>query len=200
MTGKKVRAGVPARRRSGGGTLLGVFIGLLIGVLLSFGVVWYMNKTPLPFRDKATRAERPAGESEVPAAPVTLPGKPGDKVGDKPRFEFYKILPGSQEAGPAPVAPRPEPGKPEPAKPIAAAEPLYLQAGAFQSAADADNLKAKLALMGVDASVQEVDIPDKGRMHRVRVGPLSSVDEMNRVRGLLSQNGVQAAPVKGKNN
>ena len=194
MTGKKVRAAVPARRKSGGGTLLGVFIGLLIGVLMSFGVVWYMNKTPLPFRDKATRAERPADESEAPAVPITLPGKPGDKVGDKPRFEFYKILPGSQEAGPAPVATKPEQAKP------AAVEPLYLQAGSFQSAADADNLKAKLALMGMDASVQEVYIPDKGKMNRVRVGPLSSVDEMNRVRGLLSQNGIQAAPVKGKNN
>ena len=194
MTGKKVRAAVPVRRKSGGGTLLGVFVGLLIGVLMSFGVVWYMNKTPLPFRDKATRAERPAGESEAPAVPIPLPGKPGDKVGDKPRFEFYKILPGSQEAGPAPVATKPEQAKP------AAVELLYLQAGSFQSAADADNLKAKLALMGMDASVQEVDIPDKGKMNRVRVGPLSSVDEMNRVRGLLSQNGIQAAPVKGKNN
>jgi cell division protein FtsN len=195
MSERKIRATAPVRRKSGGGTLLGVFIGLLIGVLMSFGVVWYMNKTPLPFRDKATRAERPAGESEAsPAAPTPLPGKPGDKVGDKPRFEFYKILPGSQEAGPAPVATKPEQGKP------AAAEPLYLQAGSFQSAADADNLKAKLALMGLDASVQEVDIPDKGKMNRVRVGPLSSVDEMNRVRGLLSQNGVQAAPGKGKNN
>jgi cell division protein FtsN len=192
MSVKKARAAVPARRKSGGGTLLGVFVGLVIGVLLSFGVVWYMNKAPLPFRDKAMRGDRPAGESETPAVPTPLPGKPGDKVAEKPRFEFYKILPGSQEAGPAPVATKPEPAKP--------AEALYLQAGAFQSAADADNLKAKLALMGMDASVQEVDIPDKGKMHRVRAGPFSNVEEMNRVREQLSQNGVQAAPVKGKNN
>jgi cell division protein FtsN len=178
--------------RSRGSTLLGVFIGLLVGVLLSFGVVWYMNQAPLPFRDKAMRTDRPGAEPETPAP---LPGKPGDKVSEKPRFEFYKILPGSQDANPANSAAS---GKPEAGK-IASAEPLYLQAGSFQSATDADNLKAKLALMGVDAGVQEVDLPEKGKMHRVRVGPLSSVDEMNRVRALLSQNGIQAAPAKGKN-
>jgi len=196
MSEKKSRA--VSRARSGGGTLLGIFVGLLIGVLMSFGVVWYMNKTPLPFRDKATRAERPAGEAEG-TAPAALPGKPGDKPADKPRFEFYKILPGSQDAAPTP-APVSPPDRPAADKPAAAAEPLYLQAGSFQNAADADNLKAKLALMGVDASIQEVDLADKGRMHRVRVGPLASVDEMNRVRGLLSQNGIQASPARGKNN
>ena len=171
-----------------GGTLWGVFIGLLIGVLMSFGVVWYMNRMPLPFRDKAIRDERPA-EPASNGSPAPLPGKPGDK----PRFEFYKILPGNQQASPAPE-------KPEAAQTPAMSEPQYLQAGAFQNAAEADNLKAKLALMGVDANVQEVQVADKGTMHRVRVGPFQNAEEMNRVRGLLSQNGVQAAPVRGKNN
>lgn len=181
-----------AKQNQGGGTLMGVFIGLVIGVLLSFGVVWYMNDAPLPFRDHGTQAgQMPEGAGTSPAP---LPGKPGDKVGDKPRFEFYKMLPNAQDAAPAPAAEKADGGK------VAApAEPMYLQAGSFQSAADADNLKAKLALMGVDASVQEVDIPEKGKMHRVRVGPLSSVEDMNRLRSLLSDNGIQAAPARGKN-
>jgi cell division protein FtsN len=174
--------------KQSGGTLLGVFIGLLIGVLMSFGVVWYMNRMPLPFRDKAMRDERPA-EPVTNGGPVPLAGKPGDK----PRFEFYKILPGNQQASPAPE-------KPAAAQAPATSEPQYLQAGSFQNAAEADNLKAKLALMGVDANVQEVEVADKGTMHRVRVGPFQNAEQMNRVRGLLSQNGVQAAPVKGKNN
>lgn len=190
MSEKKSRA--VARSKSGGGTLVGIFIGLLIGVLMSFGVVWYLNRTPLPFRDKGARDERPA-EPSANGGPAPLPGKPGDK----PRFEFYKILPGNQQATPAPAATaQPDTGK----KPAAEAEPQYLQAGSFQNAAEADNLKAKLALMGIDASVQEVQVADKGTMHRVRVGPFASAEEMNRVRGVLSQNGVQAAPVKGKSN
>jgi cell division protein FtsN len=183
-----------------GGTILGIFIGLVIGVLMSFGVVWYMKKAELPFRDKGTRAERPVGgNGDQSGAPAGLPGKPGDKVGDKPRFEFYKILPGSQEAAPAAKPEEAKPGKAE-TKPADAksAEPLYLQVGAFQKPADADNLKARLALMGMDASVQEVDVPEKGKMFRVRTGPFSSVEEMNRARKELSQGGIQAAQVKGK--
>ncbi len=209
--------GIPARksyqkpasgRRSRGNTLLGVFLGLILGVLLSLGVVWYMNKMPLPFRDKAPRADRTAnGDADQAGTSKSLPGKPGGRDGDKPRFEFYKILPGSQEAAPAPAAPKPAEVKPTEAKApetktgdvkSAGGEPLYLQVGAFQKPTDADNLKARLALLGLDASVQEVDVPDKGRMYRVRTGPFSNVEELNRARGQLSQNGIQTAPTKGK--
>jgi len=190
-------------RNNTGGTLLGVLIGLVFGVLMSLGVVWYLNKMPIPFQDKTNHAERAASGDGGVNPPVALPGKPGDKVGekpadkaagdkggdkstDKPRFEFYKILPGNQEATPAAKT-----------DPKAGAEPIYLQAGAFQKPADADNLKAKLALMGIEASVQEADIPEKGKMFRVRVGPFSSTDEMNRARAQLSQDGVTTSPVKG---
>ena len=43
----------PARRKSSaGGTLLGVFVGLVIGISIAFGVVWYLNKATLPFQNK----------------------------------------------------------------------------------------------------------------------------------------------------
>jgi cell division protein FtsN len=176
-----------------GNTLLGVAIGIVVGVLISFLTVWMLNKTPLPFRDQGARTDRSAdGEQSGTVAP--LPGKPGDKVGvrpgEKPRFEFYKILPGSEEA-----APTPEPRSADAT--ARSSEPLYLQVGAFQKPADADNLKAKLALIGLDAGVQEVDLPEKGRMYRVRTGPFPNVEEMNRARTLLSQNGIQATQVKG---
>lgn len=196
----------PARKqaphgKSRGGIMLGLFIGLVVGILVAFGVVWYLNKTPLPFMDKSNRAEKPA---EKPAGgaktPEPLAGKPGDKVGEKPRFEFYKILPGSQEATPGPAAPPPPAATPAPVAPAAAVpgESLYLQAGAFQKAADADNLKAKLSVMGVEVGVQEVVIPDKGTMFRVRVGPYARPDEMNRVRNQLAQSGIQTTLVKIK--
>jgi len=83
------------------------------------------------------------------------------------------------------------------AKPVPT-EIFFLQVGAFQKAADADNLKAKLALTGLEAGVQEVSIPEKGTMHRVRVGPFRSPEEMNKARTLLSQNGVQGTVIKQK--
>ena len=204
------------RKNTSGGTLLGIFIGLVLGVLIAFGVVWYLNKSPLPFQNKYEGApkadrERPAtsGSAGTEAqTPPPLPGKPGDKPAG--RFEFYGILEGKQPAAPgsaAPAAPvQPVPDQPVPGAPGAPAveakpapgEIFFLQVGAFQKAADADNLKAKLALSGLEASVQEVSVPDKGTMHRVRVGPFRDPDEMNRARALLSQSGVQGAVIKQK--
>ena len=192
----------PLRHRQGGGTLLGLFIGLVGGVLIAFGVVWYLNKSPFPFLEKGARDERP--EASATAQPVLpLPGKPGDQVSDKPRFDFYKILPGNQEAVPTPpdqAAPAPQPSSqasPQPAPPKAAAnQSVYLQAGAFQNSGEADNLKAKLAMMGLEADVQTVTVPGRGVVNRVLVGPYAKPEDLNRVRGQLSQNGIQATVVK----
>lgn len=186
------------KRNKGSGSklLIGGFAGLVIGVLIAFGVVLYLHRTTLPFEAKGGRPEH-----EVPAGKdgqaLPLPGKPGDTAADKPRFEFYKILPGTQEATPGSAVPAPagdaqSANTPQP-------DMFYLQAGAFTRAADADNLKARLALMGVEASVQDVVIPDKGTLHRVRTGPYATPNEMNDARTLMSQNGVQATVIKMKN-
>lgn len=196
------------QKTSSGGTLLGVFIGLVIGVLIAFGVVLYLNKSPLPFQNKyegAPKAADKEGSGASAQTPAALPGKPGDKPVERQRFEFYNILEGKQAATPpasgTATAPAAAPGAP--AAPVSDAKPAsietyFLQVGSFQKAADADNLKAKLALTGLDSSVQEVNIPDKGAMHRVRVGPFRNPDEMNRARTLLSQNGIQGTVIKQK--
>ena len=67
-----------------------------------------------------------------------------------------------------------------------------------QKKADADNLRARLAMLGFEANVLEVEVPDKGTMHRVRVGPYAHAEEMNRARNQLSQNGVPATVVRAK--
>lgn len=197
----------PLGHKSSGGTMVGLFFGLVIGVLIAFGVVWYLNKTPLPFQDKSSRPEKielKPGAPQAPHNPQQLPGKPGDMVNEKPRFEFYKILPSGQEAAPTPgdatggtsAKPSPPPPATTTASPLG--DVFYLQAGAFQKSTDADNLKAKLALMGLETSVQEVTVPDKGLMHRVRVGPYAKPEDMNRVRNQLAQNGIQATVVKAR--
>lgn len=178
-------------RSQTGGTLLGLIFGVLVGVLISFGVVWYLNKTPLPFVEKVVKPTPRNAEAE--AKPVALPGKPGDQpIGEEKKFEFYDILEGKQPAGavPAPVA--------EDKKPAAATAPIYLQIGAFQKKDDADNLRAKLAMLGHEASVVEVEVPEKGLLHRVRIGPFASPEEMNQKRTQLSQEGLPAKVVRGK--
>ena len=186
------------QKKSRGGMVVGLFLGLVAGVLIAFGVVWYLYKSPLPFLNKyegapKTEKDAPGNAGTAAQAPAPLPGKPGDKAVDRQRFEFYGILEGKQPANPAaaPLTPAVD------AKPVVS-EIFYLQVGAFQKAADADNLKAKLALTGLEASVQEVSIPEKGDMHRVRVGPFGTPEEMNRARALLAQSGVQGTVIKLK--
>jgi len=189
------------RRRQGGGTLLGIAFGIFVGVLLSFGVVWYLNRTPLPFVEKVTKHEQKENGAK---GPVGLPGKPGDKPLEPRKFEFYEILEGKRQAVPGaapPPAAAPAPGSAAAPVATAPATPvggLYLQVGAFQKAADAEKLKAQLAMLGYEAGVLPVDVPDKGLMHRVRVGPYASAEEMNRVRTQLSQQGVSATVVRTK--
>ena len=188
-----------AKSDGGGGNklLVGGFVGLVIGILIAFGLVLYLNKAPLPFQEKSSRPEH--DESAMPKGQGTLPlpGKPGEKPVEKPRFEFYKILPGTQE--PTPGASAGNVASPAADGQAAApTEVFYLQIGAFQKPADADNLKAKLALMGVEASVQDVTLPEKGVLHRVRTGPYATPTEMNQARTLMAQNGVQATVIKMK--
>ena len=81
-------------------------------------------------------------------------------------------------------------------QPPSSAEKYYLQAGSFQNANDAENLKAKLAMLGIQASVQTADVPAKGVWHRVRLGPYASAGDMDRVRASLQQSGIQSSAVK----
>lgn len=174
-----------------GSMLLGIMIGLVLGLVLALGVAWYINKMPSPFTAKSTP---PPVKADVPAKTVPAPkvAEPGTTAPvEKPRFDFYKILPGSEE--PASDQQLKDAQKKSSG---AAKEAFYLQVGAFQGAADADNLKARLALLGIEASIQTTTLPDKGVWHRVRVGPYTNVEEVNRARNTLKQNGVDTTLIK----
>lgn len=181
---------VNMRRTQAGSTASGVLVGLLIGVLIAAGVALYINFGPKPFVNKVEQAPR-VGQSDPAAqsAPIALPGKPGDTPVEKPKYDFYKILPGGESAS-APVS----------NKPAADAQPekIYLQAGAFQNPSDADNLKARLALMDIDANVQRVDLSEKGVFYRVRLGTFATVEAADSMRARLLTEGIDASVVKAK--
>jgi len=180
------------KAKSGGGLLLGLFIGFLLGLGLAAGIAIYFFKTPVPFLNKAKPPEKAS-----PAPPgLTEAAKSGKAEDTKPRFDFYRILPGQEE----PVT---EQQLKQAAQAAAKAGALskdtyFLQAGAFQNPADADNLKARLALLGLEASVEPTNLPDKGVWYRIRLGPYANVDEINRARAQLVENGFDASLVKIK--
>jgi cell division protein FtsN len=197
----------------------GIIIGLLLGVGLALGLAIWLNRANTPFVEK----ERP-----VDALP-TIPAKPSSPAvaakpeSDKPRFDFYQILPGEKGTDKAgdrtdkpdrsekaakteprtekPAAPPAVAGKSEPAGKLeikpASNEVFMLQAGAFQNQTDAENMRAKVAFAGFEASVKPVNLPEKGTLYRVRLGPYKSLDEVNRIKTVLSQSGIGAAVVKG---
>lgn len=195
----KSRKSSPAKKKSGGGTLIGMFIGLVLGVGVAAGVVWYMNKSPLPFVERAQPPAKAEGSNGQPAQPMALPGKPGDAIPEK-RFQFYDILPGKADAVPDKASKsdtKKDEAKKEEKKEDKKEEskesktPLFLQAGSFSTAQDADNQKAKLAFMGIESVVQQVMIQEK-TFYRVRVGPYTKIDELNKVRAELAKSGIEA--------
>lgn len=188
----------PKRLRGQGGhpLMTGVFIGVLVGLVLALAVALYLNKAPSPFvsRDKATEPDKSA-----PSTGKAAPKPDGDKSASQPtakggepktRLDFYTILPGKEEVVPD--------------KDVSHASPssgtsrvvYYLQAGAFQNASDADNLKARLALAGLEAQIQTATLPDKSVWHRVRMGPYTNAQELDRVRTALKENNIENAVIK----
>jgi cell division protein FtsN len=204
----------PQRRRARGGTLLGVFIGLALGITLAAAVGLYVTGGWKAYQSQLASHREPVARE---------PGKGAKAESDKPRFDFYKILPGGEEprvtpakpatpdrslaaeaqSGRVPPAPVPAPSARKAEDKVAsvdpaakAAERFWLQAGSFANEGDAENLKARLALAGWEAQVQRGTLPDKGVRHRVRLGPYDNVDELNRIKGELARRGFDVAVIR----
>ena len=189
------------RKSSEGSFVLGIFVGLLIGIAVSVGVAFYLNRTPVPFA-----VSKPKDEKAVPAGKTpAIAGLPSQSAAaptgaEKPKFDFYKILPGTEETvSEKELRDRLKAAKSQPPGQQDASKDVYfIQAGSFQNPADADNQKARLAILGFESSVEPANLPDKGTWYRVRLGPYKKVDEINKVRQALAQNGIDASLVKIK--
>jgi len=193
-------------KKQAGGTLLGLIFGLILGLCIAVGVAMVIYKTPFPFANKTGAVDRAAPASNQ----LSDPNKP--LYGKKPPVK--EPVPGapaptvSEETIKPPVVDKPttakekaqqkaEAARADAAKAESADEKwiYYLQAGAFGAMADAESMKAKLALMGFEANVSEYQA-ETGALHRVRIGPFGQLETMNRVRTKLSDNGVDVAVVR----
>jgi cell division protein FtsN len=187
------------RKREAGNFLAGMGVGVLIGLAVSLGIAFYLNRTPIPFMTaKPKQAEKNGATAKPPAIaglPQSAAATPIASV-EKPKFDFYRILPGSEE----PVTEkeirerlRAKGGQQDSAKDV-----YFIQAGSFQNPAEADNQKARLAILGFDSSVEPANLPDKGTWYRVRMGPYARLEDINKVRQTLAQNGIDASLIKVK--
>ena len=98
------------RRRSGRGKgsslLTGILIGLILGLAVALGVAWYINKMPSPFSSRTTQPSKAESPKAPPSQTAKIEEKAAKTEDGKPRFDFYKILPGAEEAAPE-KAPKP---------------------------------------------------------------------------------------------
>ncbi len=182
-------------RSKGSPFFSGLLVGLLLGVGLSVGLTMFIKGSDNPFSDK--KVSRPNFESQTEKLPKekiatesALPHEENPDSVAKPdnQFDFYTILPETEST----VTEQEIKNNSQTVK----KDNYFLQVGAFPNEADADNMKAKLALQGFEAVVQTATIPEKGVWHRVRVGPLSDIAQINKIRGELTTNGFNTDLIK----
>ena len=172
--------------------LTGLLVGLLLGVGLSLWVTMYLKGGDSPFVEPKVKKPAIAAQTEKSVEDNSseedvLP-KEESPEGSKAEnnFDFYTILPETESTV----------TEQEVKESSIKKDNYFLQVGAFQNEADADNMKAKLALQGFEAVVQTATIPEKGVWHRVRVGPLNDIGQINKIRGDLTTSGFNTDLIK----
>lgn len=147
--------------------------GLLIGAVagLAVGISLYLFDSRSPPQPTSGSAPEPASARE--------------STGEEPaaRYDFYEMLPNFEV-----VVPEREAAvrRDAPTAPVERAGAYVLQVGSYRNFAEADRIRAQLALQGIESKVQRVSV-DNDTWHRVRIGPISDLRELNRIRDRLRE-------------
>ena len=146
--------------------------GLLIGFIAGFGV-----GLALYLFDPRSAPQN--------GGPAPEPASTRESSGDEPaeRYDFYEMLPNFEV-----VVPEKEAAvrRDLPAAPVAKAGSYVLQVGSYRDFKEADRVRAQLALQGIESKVQRVSV-DNDTWHRVRIGPITDLAELNRIRDRLRE-------------
>jgi cell division protein FtsN len=210
----------PQARAQRGGTLVGFVVGLLVGLGLALSVAIYVTRVPVPFVDRgvtrkpaddAAEAERNKGwnpnaglVNKAPPLPAPVEAGPPPTVIDPAAEPDKPVTPKAPNAEPVPPEADPlgelmkaKTGGAAEAAPATGADPFtyFVQAGAFRSPDEAQAQKARLAMLGMDATITERE--QGGRtVFRVRMGPFGQKSMAEATREQLEVNGVEAALVR----
>ena len=180
----------PSRSSKKSRGILWLIAGLLLGAALMWGAQRYYYRDSKPFSGfanlfSASRKSTDAADRQKPPEAERLP---------KPKLDFYTILPEFET-----VLPEPKSGKKTAkAEPPEAGVNYILQAGSFGNHEEADRLKAKLTLSGLETHIEKVAIEGKGAYYRVRLGPYPSIEALDSASGKLAQLGIKALRIKVK--
>lgn len=181
--------------------------GVLIGIFVSF--LFYLREVaPLLPQENAPSAASPTTTTSAPAVveashspkmtdtpPSIASGKvsvPADTESSAPRFEFYDLLPKAEVK--VPSASHTE--LPKDDLPVTAPGNYLLQVGLFREKQPAEGLQTHLANLGVNANIGMVSTPEGEEWYRVQVGPFADLEELNRVRAMLSSHDITGILLK----
>jgi cell division protein FtsN len=162
--------------------LTGLLIGVLLGVAIAVVFTIYIKGGTSAFsikNENVNDIQLAPNEANHNSANEEEPTPPNS------RFEFYDILPNQSS-------------NIENTNPSKQTEDnqgqfsFYLQVGAFKTEQEADNMKAKMALLGHEAFFETVAVENKGNLHRVILGPYADLTEANIVKSELKENGYMA--------
>lgn len=181
-------------------------IGLILGIAIAGGLAYYLNNAPSQFVNKVTNNQSaliaPNASAPVILAPGTkyqvaesnavartvAPANTNTTNASAPSYDFYDVLQGKKAA--SNNGPNTNPTK--------KAIRYYLQAGSFSSQNLANDMKAQLALLGVDARIKSKQ--ENGKMiNRIIVGPFDSEDEADDTINTLKDSGINATLIKISN-
>ncbi|MGA2344035.1 MAG: SPOR domain-containing protein [Steroidobacteraceae bacterium] len=179
----------PKRRRTGGFSgWTGVWCGLAVGLALAAVIYIKDHRPDAPSARMAKVDKKKMHGSDTPDPDGSDPAT-DDSGGN---YAFYDQLPKFEVVVPE---------KDKDVRPDARAVPetrrgtYVLQAGSYKNFADADRVRAQLALQGVESKVQRVSV-DNDTWHRIRIGPISNLDELNRLRDRLRKADVDVLVIR----
>jgi cell division protein FtsN len=176
------------RKNSGFSGWMGVLCGLAVGLGVA-GIVYIKDHRPDAQIARTAKADKKKSRGSEP--PDT---ESGDSSAEDPAksYAFYDMLPKFEVVVPE---------KEKDVRPDIKSVPetrrgtYVLQAGSYKNFADADRVRAQLALQGVESRVQKVSV-DNDTWHRIRIGPISKLDELNRLRQILRKADVDVLVIR----
>jgi cell division protein FtsN len=167
---------------------MGVVCGLAVGLAVA-AVVYIKDHRPEAQIARMAKADKKKSHGSEP--PDAEAGDPGTEDSTK-SYAFYDMLPKFEVVVPE---------KDKDVRPDTKSVPetrrgtYVLQAGSYKNFADADRVRAQLALQGVESKVQKVTV-DNDTWHRIRIGPISKLDELNRLRQILRKADVDVLVIR----
>lgn len=163
--------------------VLSLLTGLGLGLLVALYIYYLVPRVDHKYtgeqqaQPQESAAGTPAKKKQTEQAPA-LP---------EPKFDFYKILPNREINISEWIADNQEKDKPVDDKPG-----LYIfQVGSFKDYESADQVKARLAMIGIQAEIQRVVINGQDSRHRVRIGPYKDPKTLEDISRRLNSNGLE---------